>query len=93
IHDKDERAARKQELNGILDTKAKSMSRDGRERHYSDLLDGRFEVQVYRIERMADGKRDIYGKAFDFSAVSIAELMDQGEKDALKHIEDEKIAW
>jgi hypothetical protein len=42
---------------------------------------------------MADGKRDIYGKAFDFSAVSIAELMDQGEKDALKHIEDEKIAW
>jgi NTE family protein len=83
----------RQEYEKILDSVAKSSSRDGQERQYRGLLNGRFEVQVYRIEREADERYDIYGKAFDFSAVTINELLEQGEQDALRHMEDGKIAW
>lgn len=43
-----------QELMRILGTKAKSTSRGGRERHYGDLLEGHFDVEVFRIERSED---------------------------------------
>lgn len=93
IDDENEKMKRKEELEKILDTKAKSMTRDGRDRHYSDLLDGRFEVEVFRIERMADAKTDIYAKAFDFSATSIKELLAQGEIDTIKQIKTDRIKW
>ena len=88
-----EAAALRQEFEEILGSPAKSSSRDGAERQYGDLLRGRFDVQVYRIEREADERYDIYGKAFDFSAISIDELLQQGEQDALIHIKEGKIAW
>ena len=90
---KNEAAALKQEFEEILNSPAKSSSRDGGDRQYGDLLKGRFDVQVYRIEREADEKYDIYGKAFDFSAVTIAKLLQQGEQKAMRHIEEGKIAW
>jgi hypothetical protein len=90
---KNEVAALKQEFEEILNSPAKSTSRDGGDRQYKDLLKGRFDVQVYRIEREADEKYDIYGKAFDFSAVTIAKLLQQGEREAVRHIEEGKIAW
>lgn len=83
----------KQEFNEILDLVAKSSSRDGRERQYRGLLEGRFDVQVYRIEKEADERYDIYGKAFDFSTLTIDKLLKQGEQDALRHIEAGKIKW
>jgi predicted acylesterase/phospholipase RssA len=82
-----------QEFEEILNLPARSSSRDGRGRQYRDLLDGRFDVKIYRIEREADEKYDIYGKAFDFSAATIANLLQQGEQDALRHIEEGSMAW
>jgi predicted acylesterase/phospholipase RssA len=93
IDDDSERMQRKQELDKILDTKAKSMSRDGRDRYYTDLLDGRFEVEVFRIDKSADEKEDIFGKAFDFSATTIKKLLAQGETDAIEHIRSGRIRW
>lgn len=88
-----EAAALRDEFEKILGSPAKSSSRDGAERQYGELLRGRFDVQVYRIEREADERYDIYGKAFDFSTISIDELLQQGEQDALIHIKEGKIAW
>lgn len=86
-------AALKQEFEEILSSDAKSSSRDGGDRQYRNLLEGRFDVQIYRIEREADERYDIYGKAFDFSTISINKLLQQGEQDALRHIKDGKIEW
>lgn len=93
ISDGRARAAMEQELRAILDTRARSSTRDGRDRRYSSLLDGRFEVEVFRVQKLADGRRDIYGKAFDFSATSIKELLSQGESDALAQIKEGRVGW
>jgi hypothetical protein len=67
------------EIRNLLETvDAKSKKRDGRERKCGDLRGGRFEVEkVVRIEIAADEKNDIYGKAFDFSSDTIAQLMEK----------------
>jgi NTE family protein len=82
-----------QELKRILGTIAKSTSRGGKERYYGDLLEGHFDVEVFRIERSEDDETDIFGKAFDFSYKTIDQLRQQGEQDALRQIEEEKIKW
>jgi NTE family protein len=82
-----------QELKRILGTTAKSTSRGGKERHYGDLLEGHFDVEVFRIERSEDDETDIFGKAFDFSYRTIDQLRQQGEQDALRQIEEERIKW
>lgn len=96
-----------QEYDSILNIEqARSRSRDGKPRTYKELLEGHFEVEVFRIEHSEDkeDKRsrqietDIYGKAFDFSSKTIEELRREGEDDTVKqisfHINDpRKITW
>jgi hypothetical protein len=82
-----------QELERILGTTAKSTSRGGNERHYRDLLEGHFDVEVFRIERLEEDENDIFGKAFDFSQKTIDQLRQQGEKDTLRQIEEGRIKW
>jgi NTE family protein len=82
-----------QELKRILGTSAKSTSRGGKERHYRDLLEGHFDVEVFRIERSEDDETDIFGKAFDFSYRTIDQLRMQGEQDTLRQIKEGRIKW
>jgi hypothetical protein len=82
-----------EELKRILGTPAKSSSRGGKERHYRDLLEGHFDVEVFRIERSEDDETDIFGKAFDFSYKTIDQLRMQGEQDTLRQIKEERIKW
>lgn len=97
VKEKSKKDMLKAELDAILGTKAKSMSRDGKDRFYgTDLLEGKFEVEVYRIERSEDKDKedtDISGKAFDFSSRSINQLRDEGEKHVLDLIETRQIEW
>jgi NTE family protein len=81
ITDSDKKKALQKEYEEFLHSKAKSMTRDGKERIYDDLLKGHFEVEVIRIERSEDHNTDIYGKAFDFSRNTIEKLKEEGEKD------------
>jgi NTE family protein len=81
IKDADKKKALQKEYHEFLQSKAKSMTRDGKERIYDDLLKGHFEVEVIRIERSEDHNTDIYGKAFDFSRNTIEKLKEEGEKD------------
>jgi NTE family protein len=77
-----------------LEKVPKSRKRNGKPRKYRDLLEGTFEVEVYRIQRSEDNKEndiygeetDIYGKAFDFSKKTIEDLMDQGARNARSEI-------
>lgn len=62
-----------------------SKKRDGSDRKYKDLLEGRFKIaKMVRIELIDSGKDDINGKAFEFSTKSIEELRDRGYQDAIK---------
>jgi hypothetical protein len=78
-----------------LNKKARSKKRAGGDRHYDpDLLEGRFEVDVYRIERQeGEEETDISAKAFDFSRASIDALRAQGKSDADRQIAAGKIEW
>jgi len=93
VSNANERKRLEQELKRILDIEAKSKSRDGKVRHYGDLLEGHFDVEVYRIERSEDDETDIFGKAFDFSYKTIDQLRQQGEQDTLNQIDKRKIIW
>ena len=70
-----------EDIKKILDKKARSKTSKGDERHYSDLLEGRFKIQkvVYARRKEKEGNA-IYGKAFDFSHKTIHELLVNGEK-------------
>jgi NTE family protein len=90
IHLAKEKHAEK-ELAAILEKPSKSSHRDGKQRHYSDLLDNRFDItKVIRIERSVD-RNDIANKWCDFSLVSISNLFNQGIEDALKTLAREEV--
>ena len=93
VSNANERKRLEQELKRILGTKAKSTSRNGKVRHYEDLLEGHFDVEVFRIERSEDDETDIFGKAFDFSYKTINQLRQQGEQDTLNQIDTGRIRW
>jgi NTE family protein len=58
-------------LETIFKTKAKSSHRSGDHREYQDLIKGRFEINVIRIERTSNIDNDISNKLFDYSADTI----------------------
>ena len=58
-----------------------------------DLLEGHFDVEVFRIECSEDDETDIFGKDFDFSYKTIDQLRRQGEQDTLSQIEKGRIKW
>jgi hypothetical protein len=74
----------KSEIKDILSETKRSKHRTGPERHYRDLINGRFDVDVHRIERMQNVKLDIYSKMLDYSTETIKQLMQDGYDDTEK---------
>ena len=82
-----EKGASQGDIDNILSQPGVSTSRNGTNRNYQDLLDGRFNIsKVVRVELGDYDENDIAGKAFDFSTDSIARLRDRGHGDALEQI-------
>ena len=71
-------------LETILKTEAKSSHRSGDPREYQDLIKGRFEINVIRIERTSNIDNDISNKLFDYSTDTIKQLTSDGFEDAMK---------
>lgn len=59
-----------------------SKNKGGEHRDRNSLFNGRFRVEDPVHVRRKDDKNTVFGKAFDFSSSSIAQLIKQGEKDA-----------
>ena len=105
VADANKKAALEQERDQILlNTFGRSKSRNGgHNRNYNELLEGHFDVELFRIERLEKEETDIYGKAFDFSSKTIKQLRHKGEEDTklrhkgeedtIKQIEGRKIRW
>jgi predicted acylesterase/phospholipase RssA len=67
-----------EKVQAILDKPAKSKKRDGTQRRYSDLLDGRFSIERAVYVEREDDRDTIFGKAFDFSGSTITDLFEKG---------------
>ena len=63
----------------------RSKHRTGIERHNKDLVDGRFDVNVIRIERTTNIELDISNKMLDYSTDTIEQLIQDGYEDAVKY--------
>jgi NTE family protein len=74
----------KKEIDDILSRTAKSTHRSGLKRSYSDLIQGRFNINVKRIERTRNVDYDISNKLFDYSRDTIKQLREDGYYDAEK---------
>lgn len=70
-------------LESVYKTEAKSSHRSGDPREYQDLIKGRFEINVIRIERTSNIDNDISNKLFDYSADTIKQLTTDGIADAM----------
>jgi len=58
----------KSEIDDILSkTTTRSKHRNGYDRHYKDLIQGRFDVNVKRIERKQNIELDSWSKMLDYS--------------------------
>ena len=64
-------AKMKNRLHTIKNTKPKASHRSGDPREYQDIIKGRFEINVIRIERTSNIDNDISNKLFDYSADTI----------------------
>jgi hypothetical protein len=73
----------KSRLETILKTEAKSSHRGGGPREYQDLIKGRFEINVIRIERTSNIENDISNKLFDYSTDTIKQLTKDGFEDVM----------
>ena len=74
----------KEEINKILsETTPRSRHRNGDERQYENLMNGRFDVNVIRIERKQNVELDISNKMLDYSADTIRQLMQDGYDDTM----------
>jgi hypothetical protein len=71
-------------LESISQIEAKSSHRSGKPRIYQDLIKGRFDIHVIRIERTSNINNDISNKLFDYSADTIKQLTRDGYADAMK---------
>jgi len=72
----------KSEINDILSkTTERSKHRSGYDRHYRDLINGRFDVNVKRIERKQNVELDIWSKMLDYSTDTIQQLIQDGYDD------------
>ena len=85
----DKETARKILLN---ESKAKSKFREDMPRKYIDLIIGRFDVnERFKLERTEDPETTISNKWVDLSIQTVDQLIEQGKRDALKHIVDKGI--
>jgi len=71
------------ELKDILSTSIRSKHRWGGIRTYQDLIDGRFEINVKRIERIRGVENDISNKMLDYSKDTMYQLISDGYNDTM----------
>lgn len=72
----------KSEIDDILpETTKRSKHRSGYDRHYRELINGRFDVNVKRIDRKQNVELDISSKMLDYSTDTIRQLMQDGYDD------------
>ena len=76
----------KRELKAILNQAQRTSSHEGKPRYYYDLLKKKFDVEeVIKVQRK-DDKHTISDKIFDFSSITISNLIREGEKDTLNEL-------
>ncbi len=64
----------------------KSKHRTGQPRQYKDLINGRFDINVIRIERTKNVEYDIWNKMLDYSTQTIQQLIQDGYDDAMEQL-------
>jgi NTE family protein len=80
--------ASEREINNILKKHAHSKNRKGQMRVFESLLGGRFRLtKVVRIDHKDDGN-EVANKIYDYSHMTIENLMKDGYRDALESIEN-----
>jgi NTE family protein len=76
----------KKKFEEILNRQQRTLTRVTNPRYFSDLIYKRFDIdEVIKIQRK-DDNHTISDKIFDFSSNTILNLIEEGEKDALKEI-------
>jgi predicted acylesterase/phospholipase RssA len=85
ISDASKKNTLQKKLEKITKIQAKSVHRTGEPRTYHDLLEGRFDMNVTRIDR-TDNVNDISNKLSDYSTDTLRQLRQDGYNDALKKI-------
>lgn len=81
----------KKRFENILNTKQRTQTRTTKERYFSDLIYKRFDIcDVIKIQRK-DDIHTISNKIFDFSSNTILNLIEEGERDALKEIVEHEL--
>lgn len=87
IKDQKEKDAFKADLIKFLtnENTKRSTHRTGEARTYEELIKGRFDVKVIRIDRK-NTVDDISNKLLDYSADTVKQLRDEGYRDTLKAI-------
>jgi NTE family protein len=81
----------KKELKDILNQVQRTSSHEGKPRYYYDLLTKKFDVEeVIKVQRK-DDKHTISDKIFDFSSITISNLIREGEKDTLNELMQHEI--
>ena len=75
----------------ILNQEQRTSSHTGNPRYYYDLLKKKFDVEeVIKVQRK-DDKHTISDKIFDFSSITILNLLREGEKDTLNELIEKEI--
>jgi hypothetical protein len=76
----------KKEIDDILSKNTqRSKHRSGDKRQYKNLINGRFDINVRRIERNQNVELDISNKMLDYSADTILQLMQDGYDDTINN--------
>jgi hypothetical protein len=74
------------QLKDLLNRAQRTFSHKGKPRYYYDLLKKQFDVEeVIKVQRK-DDKHTISDKIFDFSSITISNLIREGEKDTLNEL-------
>ena len=87
IKDDNKKNSFKKEFEGLKDGEAKSTSyARGECTRYGDLIKGRFELKVIRIEHKYDATTSTSLKGADITFQTIKRLIEEGEKDARNQV-------
>ncbi len=72
-----------EDIDNILSAPIRSRHRSGVTRTYKNLINGRFEINVKRIERTRGIEDDISDKMLDYSTDTVRQLVEDGYHDTL----------
>jgi len=91
IKDLDAKKKVEEDLVELMSNETRGRKRNGTSRTYNDLIENRFKIsKVSYIER-SDDANTIFGKAFDFSPITLGKLKERGRLDAQFQIETEQV--